>query len=120
MGTALRNRTNREITDGKFYPLGATPTSDGVNFAIYSQNASEVYEDIRDPGDYQLFFILNADHRKRNVEIPQATGGKTWYRVIDTSLESGKDFLDPGSEVPVEPATSYPAAPRSTVVLLGR
>jgi len=70
--------------------------------------------------DYLLFYILNADYRKQVVEIPQPPGGMTWYRVIDTSLSSEKDFLDPGAEVPIDPANSYPAAPRSTVILLGR
>ena len=77
-------------------------------------------EEGSDRGDYQLFFILNADYRKQSVELPHAPEGKIWYRVIDTSLESGKDFLEPGAEVPIDPANSYPAAPRSTVVLLGR
>jgi glycogen operon protein len=76
-------------------------------------------EESPDRGDYQLFFILNSDYRKKDVAIPQAPGGKTWYRVIDTSLESEKDFLDPGAGVPIDPSIPYPAAPRSTVVLLG-
>jgi glycogen operon protein len=77
-------------------------------------------EDASDRGDYQLFFILNADYRQQRVEIPRAPAGKRWYRVIDTSLETDTDFLAPGTEVPIDPATSYLAAPRSTVVLLGR
>ncbi|HZW35962.1 MAG TPA: hypothetical protein VFF01_03410, partial [Candidatus Deferrimicrobiaceae bacterium] len=77
-------------------------------------------EDASDLGDYQLFFVLNADYRERRIEIPRAPGGKKWYRVIDTCLESGKDFLDPGTEVPIDPASFCLAAPRSTVVLLGR
>ncbi|MBF8258631.1 MAG: glycogen debranching enzyme GlgX, partial [Actinobacteria bacterium] len=70
--------------------------------------------------DYLLFFIFNADYRERKVGIPQSPGGTTWYRVVDTSLESGIDFLDRGNELPIDPVDSYLAAPRSTVVLLGR
>ena len=39
----LFHKTNRTISPGKFYPLGATPKENGVNFAIYSEDAKEVY-----------------------------------------------------------------------------
>ncbi|HEX9921001.1 MAG TPA: glycogen debranching enzyme GlgX, partial [Candidatus Methylomirabilis sp.] len=39
----LRHQTDKRLSPGKFYPLGATPTGDGVNFAIYSQTATEVF-----------------------------------------------------------------------------
>ena len=35
----LRHQTDKKLSPGKFYPLGATPTGDGVNFAIYSRSA---------------------------------------------------------------------------------
>ena len=38
----LRHQTDKKLSPGKFYPLGATPTGDGVNFAIYSHTATEV------------------------------------------------------------------------------
>ncbi len=43
MAYKLRHKTNREISEGKFYPLGATPKDGGVNFAIYSQNAKALF-----------------------------------------------------------------------------
>jgi len=39
----LEHRSQRKISGGKPYPLGATLQSDGVNFAIYSQQAKEVF-----------------------------------------------------------------------------
>jgi len=69
--------------------------------------------------DYQLFLILNADFRAQTVKLPSLRDGKTWRRAIDTSLRSGNDFPDAGAEVPIDPVDSYPAAPRSTVVLVG-
>lgn len=71
-------------------------------------------------GDYHLFFILNADPNLQSIRLPQLTNGKQWYRVIDTSLGSGEDFLDVGKEIRIDPPDQYLANPRSTVVLIGR
>lgn len=71
-------------------------------------------------GDYHLFFILNADFHLQSIKLPQLTNGKKWYRVIDTSLKSGEDFLDIGKEIKIDPPDHYIANPRSTVVLIGR
>jgi len=69
--------------------------------------------------DYLLFVILNYDYRINSINVPRIDG-KRWFRVIDTSLPYGADFADPGTEMPVDPAGSYLANPRSTVLLLGR
>ncbi len=39
----LKHRTQREVGMGLYYPLGATLSEDGVNFAVYSQYAREVF-----------------------------------------------------------------------------
>jgi hypothetical protein len=41
MAYRLEHKTNRQTSDGRYYPLGATLCEDGVNFAIYSQYASD-------------------------------------------------------------------------------
>jgi glycogen operon protein len=71
-------------------------------------------------GDYHLFFILNADSNLQSIKLPQLTNGKQWYRVIDTSLESGEDFLEAGKEIRIDPSDHYLANSRSTVVLIGK
>ncbi len=71
-------------------------------------------------GDYHLFLILNADYTLHQIELPGLNSGMRWYRVIDTSLPSGVDFLEPGREILLNPSDHYIANPRSTVVLLGR
>jgi isoamylase len=71
-------------------------------------------------GDYHFFFILNADFRLQSIKLPQLKKGKKWYRVIDTSLKSGEDFLDIGKEIKIEPPDVYLTNPRTTVVLIGR
>ena len=39
----LEHRTSKTVVKGRPYPLGATPVADGVNFAVYSRHASDVF-----------------------------------------------------------------------------
>lgn len=71
-------------------------------------------------GDYSLLIILNADHQLQPVQIPPADGAKRWYRAIDTSLASGEDCLDAGTEILLNPPDLYLVNPRSTVLLLAK
>jgi isoamylase len=77
-------------------------------------------EEPSEVGDYRLFFIHNADYRVQCVRPPALDGAKRWYRVVDTSLPAGQDFVDAGKEVLLSPAEYYLANPRSSVVLIGR
>ena len=43
MANELKHRTQRSVTRGATYPLGATLTPDGANFAVYSQKATGVF-----------------------------------------------------------------------------
>ena len=43
MGYELTHNTYKEVSGGRYYPLGATPSEEGVNFALYSAHASEVF-----------------------------------------------------------------------------
>jgi glycogen operon protein len=43
MAYELKHRTTKQVAKGRPYPLGATLTEDGVNFALYSKNATEVF-----------------------------------------------------------------------------
>jgi glycogen operon protein len=70
-------------------------------------------------GDYLLFLILNASPYLQRAGLPHV-GKRSWYRIIDTSLPAGEDFLDPGKEILLNPQDYYLANSRSTVVLLGR
>jgi glycogen operon protein len=70
-------------------------------------------------GDYLLFIIFNADWQEKWVQIPHPGAQRTWYRVVDTSLAAGDDFV-PDGEVRLDPADAYIAPPRSSVVLLAR
>jgi isoamylase len=77
-------------------------------------------EDPSDLGDYRLFFILNADFKLQHIRLPAIARGGAWHRVIDTSLDPGEDFAEPGKEPLLHPNDQYLVNPRSTVVLLGQ
>jgi glycogen operon protein len=70
-------------------------------------------------GDYRLFVIYNADHRVQGVKLPPLPEPKRWRRILDTSLDPGQEWCEPGREVVIEPADHYLANPRSVVVLIG-
>ncbi len=61
----MKKTTNRTIWAGQPYPLGATPTADGVNFALFSENATAV--------DLCLFDALDskAEERIRMMECTE-------------------------------------------------
>jgi isoamylase len=70
-------------------------------------------------GKYLLFLILNAAPFLQPVKLP-LTESKRWYRIVDTSLPDGEDFLEAGKEVQLDPQDHYLANGRTTVLLLSR
>jgi glycogen operon protein len=71
-------------------------------------------------GNYRIFLSYNADYLLHDVQLPALPEPMRWLRVIDTSLDAGEDFCDPGREVMLDPADRYLVNPRSAVLLLAR
>jgi glycogen operon protein len=67
MGHQLEHRTNKQFATGRFYPLGATLTPDGVNFALYSQHASEVFLLLFDRPDGDPTDVIRIENRTRYI-----------------------------------------------------
>ncbi|HEY3196150.1 MAG TPA: glycogen debranching protein GlgX [Candidatus Dormibacteraeota bacterium] len=65
-----------------------------------------------------LHVVLNMEDQELDFEVPPMTG-RSWYRLVDTSLASPADFCDPGVEVAVA-GNSIKAAARSVVVLISK
>ena len=65
-----------------------------------------------------LHVVLNMEDQELDFEVPPMTG-RSWYRLVDTSLASPADFCDPGDEVAVA-GNSIKAAARSVVVLISK
>jgi glycogen operon protein len=60
-------RTTRKVSAGRFYPLGATIEPDGVNFALYSRNATAVFLVLFDRADGEPTDVIRLENRTRYV-----------------------------------------------------
>jgi isoamylase len=60
-------RTARELSPGGIYPLGATLTNGGVNFALFSQHAKEVHLLLFDDPAGEPTDVIPVDNRTRFV-----------------------------------------------------
>ena len=63
----LKHNTNRQISIGKYYPLGATLHEEGVNFSIYSQCASEVFLLLFGRPDGEPTDIIKLENRTKYI-----------------------------------------------------
>ena len=67
MTDELRHSTSRRIGVGSFHPLGATVREDGVNFAIHSRCATEVFLLLFEREDVGPSDVIRMEARDRNV-----------------------------------------------------
>lgn len=63
----LRHKTQKKISHGKYYPLGATLQEDGVNFALYSKHAEQVFLLLFDDVASSPTDIIKIDHKEKNI-----------------------------------------------------
>ena len=63
----LATSTKRNVDRGKFYPLGATREPGGVNFALYSKHATEVFLFLFDQVDGEPTDVIKLEARTRLV-----------------------------------------------------
>jgi len=63
----LQHKTTKKISDGKCYPLGATYTNGGVNFALYSKNAEKVFLLLFDRPDGNPTDIIEIKNRTKYI-----------------------------------------------------
>src|SRR4029450_7555822 len=74
MPSQLEHRTTKTITKGSHYPLGGTLTPRGVNFALYSQHATDVFLLLFDKPDGDPTDIIRLEERDRFVWHAQVKG----------------------------------------------
>jgi glycogen operon protein len=65
--SVLTTSTTKTVQRGKFYPLGATVEPDGVNFALYSKHATEVFLLLFDTPDGEPTDVIRLEARTRLV-----------------------------------------------------
>jgi isoamylase len=79
MGYELTHRTGLKVSPGRYYPLGATLQEEGVNFAIYSQHASEVFLLLFDSASGEPTDIIRLEERTKYI----------WHAFVH-GLEAGR------------------------------
>src|SRR5262249_37658720 len=67
MANTLEHRTSKIIERGTPYPLGATPRPGGVNFALYSKHADEVFLLLFDAADGEPTDVIRLDQQAKSV-----------------------------------------------------
>ena len=63
----LEHSTGKTFAKGRHYPLGATVTPDGVNFAVYSEHATDVFLLLFDEPDADPTDVIQLVNRDRFV-----------------------------------------------------
>jgi glycogen operon protein len=63
----LKHRTTRGIEKGRYYPLGASLTPDGVNFAVYSKHAAGMFLLLFDAADGEPTDVIELRHRTKDI-----------------------------------------------------
>ncbi len=69
-------------------------------------------------GDADIHVMLNMYWEGLEFELPTVPG-RTWYRVVDTSIASPMDIVEPGQEMMVT-GNTYFVSDRSTVILISK
>ena len=67
MASVSAPKSGKRVSVGNYYPLGATLSEDGVNFALFSQNASEVFLLLFDRPDGNPTDILKLENRTKFI-----------------------------------------------------
>ena len=76
MANPLEHRTTKTVTKGTHYPLGATLTADGVNFAVYSQQATDVFLLLFDKADGDPTDVIRLPERDKFIWHAHVKGVK--------------------------------------------
>src|SRR5215468_9704794 len=95
----LSHRTTKRVVKGREYPLGATVVDGGVNFALYSRNASVVYLLLFDSPNSEPTDFIRLENRDKfiwHVEVRGVGAGQLYgYKVQgDYRPEWGLRFND--------------------------
>lgn len=67
MAYELKHRSAKTVAAGDYFPLGATPIADGVNFALYSRNAQDVFLLLFDTTDGDPTDVIQLRERSKYI-----------------------------------------------------
>ena len=114
----MTQQNKSRVRRGQCFPLGATVNSDGVNFSVFSKNASLIelllYDKVEDARPSQIIHLRPSRNRTFyywHVFVPEIQAGQIYaYRVHGTyHAESGMRFA--GDKVLLDPYGKSVAVP---------
>src|SRR5687767_15874428 len=76
MAYELKHHTIKTVEKGKSFPLGAALTAGGVNFAVYSKHAAEVFLLLFDTPDGEPSDIIQIKDRDRFIWHARVNAGR--------------------------------------------
>jgi glycogen operon protein len=103
-----------------FDETGKTPDWDTIGPCIAFRMDGSRAEVLADQDDNDFFIMFNGGERGADFVVASPPEGKRWMRVVDTSLPSPQDILEPGAEEPLEQAETCHAGDRSIVILISK
>lgn len=112
------HETNWDNPESKFLAYTLHAPSGGSSDCSAAAGADATLDDVTKRGD--LLVAFNAHHYWVDFAVPPASGGKAWHRVVDTNLESPRDFLPNGKPESLGSGARYNVAPYSALVLVAR
>ena len=62
-----KQHTSRRISPGRSYPCGATITTEGVNFALFSEHATDVFLLLFDSPDAEPTDVIRLEQKNRHI-----------------------------------------------------
>jgi glycogen operon protein len=99
---------------------GKTPDWRSLNkfLAFYLDGDHIEIQSDRDDDDFLV--LCNPDSKDISAALSVPPNGKSWYRRIDTSIQSPDDFLNEGSEEYLRQQKLYVLPARSMSVLVAK
>jgi glycogen operon protein len=103
-----------------FDESGKTPDWETIGPCIAFRMDGSKAEVLADQDDNDFFTMFNSGEKDVTFSVAPPPQGKRWMRVVDTSLPSPLDILEPGSEQALERVKTYRVGNHSIVVFLSR
>jgi glycogen operon protein len=116
-----RDGNYNAIPDISWYnESGETPDWETIGPCIAFRMDGSKAEVLADQDDNDFFAMFNGGVKDTAFAVTAPPKGKHWTRVVDTSLPSPQDILEPGMEEPLEHSETYRVRNRSIVILMSR
>ncbi len=106
MAHPLRHRTSRQVSPGKYFPLGATLTDKGVNFAIFSEHAGEVFLLLFDAPDGEPTDMIRLANRTKYIWhtfVPGLKAGQLYGYKLRGEFNPEKGFRFNENKLLIDP-----------------